>query len=79
VEEHFASHQDIRSQLNKIMKVGILSHSDDVHEEGATVTGVIENEEIVPHDMAIESPSPEHLIEGLLVRDSLKENLHEMA
>ena len=29
VEEHFASHQDIRSQLNKIMKVGILSHSDD--------------------------------------------------
>jgi hypothetical protein len=44
------------------MKVGILSHSDDVHEEGATATaaGVIENEEIVPHDMAIESPSPEH-------------------
>jgi hypothetical protein len=62
------------------MKVGILSHSDDVHEEGATVTGVIENEEIVPHDMAIESPSPEHLIEGgLLVRDSLNENLNEMA
>jgi len=29
VEEQFASHQDIRSQLNKIMKVGILSHSDD--------------------------------------------------
>jgi hypothetical protein len=43
------------------MKVGILSHSDDVHEEGtATAAGVIENEEIVPHDMAIESPSPEH-------------------
>jgi hypothetical protein len=41
------------------MKVGILSHSDDVHEE-ATAAGVIENEEIVPHDMAIESPSPEH-------------------
>jgi hypothetical protein len=61
------------------MKVGILSHSDDVHEEGATAAGVIENEEIVPHDMAIESPSPEHLIEGLLVRDSLNENLHEMA
>jgi hypothetical protein len=61
VEEHFASHQDIRSQLNKIMKVGILSHSDDVHEEGtATAAGVNENEEIIPHDMAIESPSPEH-------------------
>lgn len=34
MDEHFASHQDIRSQLNKIMKVGILSHSDDIqHEE----------------------------------------------
>lgn len=32
VDEHFASHQDIRSQLNKIMKVGILSHSDDIHQ-----------------------------------------------
>jgi len=68
VEEHFASHQDIRSQLNKIMKVGILSHSDDVQQE--ELPGANENQEI------LESPSPEG---GLVVRDSLNENLQEMA
>lgn len=75
MEEHFASHQDIRSQLNKIMKVGILSHSDDVHEEAINTASVIENEEILPQDMGTESPSPHHEIEGLLVRDSLNQNL----
>ena len=37
MDEQFASHQDIRSQLNKIMKVGIMSHSDDAVPEGPNI------------------------------------------
>ena len=76
MEEHFASHQDIRSQLDKIMKVGILSHSDDptagpqeVIDEGGMPLPHIPDEMVIM----------EHPPQALETRDSMQANLQEMA
>lgn len=74
VDEHFASHQDIRSQLNKIMKVGILSHSDDVQEHHHQHPPVIDMTAAAHDDGEDELPVVEDL-----VRESMEGDLLEMA